>query len=235
MAQELTLERQAFEAHMLITNGLTHLALEDVSVTVNFADEAMCSACSCHTGRGRVGWNGKTREAATPTKNKLLCVAEIQHPYDDNGNATQLLLDGAVMFTYHDNVQDRLVKVEDLNGNTIAEYAYDPFGRRLWKEVGGTRTSFFYADEGLVAEYDAAGNESTSYGYRPDSTLDTDPLWMRYKDAYYFYQNDHPRHAPEIDGAERHGRLVRSVFGLWRSHRGHGIHHQQPPFSGAVL
>ena len=51
IAQELTLERQAFEAHMRINNGLTHLALEDVSVTVNFADEAMCSAFSCHTGR----------------------------------------------------------------------------------------------------------------------------------------------------------------------------------------
>ena len=40
IAQELTLERQAFEAHMRINNGLTHLTLEDVSVTVNFADEA---------------------------------------------------------------------------------------------------------------------------------------------------------------------------------------------------
>ena len=39
IAQELTLERQAFEAHMRINNGLTHLTLEDVSVTVNFADE----------------------------------------------------------------------------------------------------------------------------------------------------------------------------------------------------
>ena len=40
IAQELTLERQAFEAHTRINNGLPHLTLEDVSVTVNFADEA---------------------------------------------------------------------------------------------------------------------------------------------------------------------------------------------------
>ncbi|MFW5988729.1 MAG: Ig-like domain-containing protein, partial [Desulfosudaceae bacterium] len=37
--QELTLERQAFDAHMKITNGLTSLPLEDVKVTVTFADE----------------------------------------------------------------------------------------------------------------------------------------------------------------------------------------------------
>ncbi len=109
--------------------------------------------------------------------NELLTYAETEYRYDANGNATQLLRSlsgvegsGAVMFTYHYNAQDRLVKVDDVNGGTIAEYAYDPFGRRLWKEVGGTRTYFFYADEGLAAEYDTAGNELRAYGYKPDST-----------------------------------------------------------------
>ena len=37
--QELTLERQAFEAHMRINNGLTQIALENVSVVVNFTDK----------------------------------------------------------------------------------------------------------------------------------------------------------------------------------------------------
>jgi hypothetical protein len=39
IAQELTLERQAFEAHMRINNGLSTITLEDVQVTVNFLDE----------------------------------------------------------------------------------------------------------------------------------------------------------------------------------------------------
>lgn len=39
IAQELTLERQAFEAHMRINNGLSHITLEEVRVTVRFADE----------------------------------------------------------------------------------------------------------------------------------------------------------------------------------------------------
>ncbi len=37
--QELTLERQAFDAHMRINNGLDTLPLDNVAITVNFADE----------------------------------------------------------------------------------------------------------------------------------------------------------------------------------------------------
>jgi hypothetical protein len=37
--QELTLERQAFDAHMRINNGLSHVTLENVGIEVSFADE----------------------------------------------------------------------------------------------------------------------------------------------------------------------------------------------------
>ncbi len=37
--QDLTLERQAFDAHMRITNGLSHITLEDVDVDVSFTDD----------------------------------------------------------------------------------------------------------------------------------------------------------------------------------------------------
>lgn len=37
--QELTLERQAFDAHMRINNGLSHIPLQNVAVDVTFADE----------------------------------------------------------------------------------------------------------------------------------------------------------------------------------------------------
>jgi len=36
--QELTLERQAFNAHMRVKNGLTHITLESVRVDVMFTD-----------------------------------------------------------------------------------------------------------------------------------------------------------------------------------------------------
>ncbi len=38
--QEVTLERQAFDAHMRINNGLSNITLENVQVDVDFADEA---------------------------------------------------------------------------------------------------------------------------------------------------------------------------------------------------
>ncbi len=74
---------------------------------------------------------------------------------------------------------------------TTRKYYCDPFGRRLWKEVNGTRTYFMYSDEGLVAEMDAAGNITKSYGYKPNSTWTTDPLFMKHGSSYYFYHNDH--------------------------------------------
>lgn len=49
----------------------------------------------------------------------------------------------------------------------IAEYGYDPFGRRLWKEVDGEKTYYLYSDEGLIGEYEASGNELKTYGWRP--------------------------------------------------------------------
>ncbi|MDY0091207.1 MAG: RHS repeat-associated core domain-containing protein [Candidatus Vecturithrix sp.] len=123
--------------------------------------------------------------------NKLLRFAETQYTYDVNGNATQMTLDGTVMFTYHYNTHDRLVQVDDVNGAVLGRYYYDPFGRRLWKQAGDETTLFFYSDEGLVAEYDPTGAEIRSYGYRPDSTWTTDPLWLKQEGEYYFYHNDH--------------------------------------------
>ena len=38
--QELTLERQAFDAHMRIGNGFSHITLEDIDVDIKFTDAA---------------------------------------------------------------------------------------------------------------------------------------------------------------------------------------------------
>ena len=123
--------------------------------------------------------------------NELTAYGEAEYVYDDNGNMTQKRV-GTAAVNYIYNAANRLIRVEDdLTGVIIAEYGYDPFGRRLWKEVDGTRTYFFYSDEGLIAEYDETGVEIRSYGYQPDSTWTTDPLWLKEGGAYYWYQNDH--------------------------------------------
>ncbi len=105
------------------------------------------------------------------------------------------------------NIENRLTEVwngEVGTGSLIASYYYDPFGRRLWKEVGGVRTHFHYAEEGLIGEYDAVGDELRTYGYKPESTWTTDPLFMKEAGQYYFYHNDHlgtPQKLTAVNGA----------------------------------
>ncbi|MCP4397723.1 MAG: hypothetical protein GY801_10540, partial [bacterium] len=121
--------------------------------------------------------------------NELRLYGDTSFDYDANGNMTGKT-NAAEDCVYGYNVQNRLVHVEK-DDLLVAEYGYDHFGRRLWKEVDDARTYFFYSDEGLVAEYDESGNELRSYGYRPDSTWTTNPLWLKENGEYYWYQNDH--------------------------------------------
>ncbi len=122
--------------------------------------------------------------------NELQAYNGVSFQYDANGNTIQKT-DGSEITHYITNEEDRLVRVEDGSSNVIAEYDYDPFGRRLWKEIDGERTWFLYSDEGPVAEMDAAGNVTKSYGWQPGSTWTTDPLFVMEGGQYYFYHNDH--------------------------------------------
>jgi RHS repeat-associated protein len=135
--------------------------------------------------------------------NELQSYNGVTFRYDLNGNTTQKNDNGTIEnFLY--NEDDRLTEVKDGNGDVVATYYYDPFGRRLWKEVGGTRTYFTYADEGLVAEFDGTGSETKSYGYAPNSTWTTNPLFMKQGTQYYFYHNDHlgtPQKMTSVTGA----------------------------------
>ena len=122
--------------------------------------------------------------------NELLGYTNVTFACDTNGNTIRKTEETQTVNYFYD-VSDRLVRVEDGGGSVIAEYGYDPFGRRLWKEVAGVRTWFFYSEEGLIGEYDAAGVEIKTYGYRPGSLWSTAPLFQRTGGTYYWYQNDH--------------------------------------------
>ncbi len=110
--------------------------------------------------------------------------------YDANGNTLAKIQNGVGQH-YIYNLEDRLERVEDDSGNTIASYYYDPFGRRLWKEVSSTRTYFHYSNEGLLGEYDATGAVIKTYGWKPNAIWSTDPLYMQQGSNTYFYHNDH--------------------------------------------
>ncbi len=138
--------------------------------------------------------------------NELGGYDDVSFEYDANGNTIKKTA-GWVVTSYVYNIENRLTEVwngEAGTGSLIASYYYDPFGRRLWKEVGGVRTHFHYTDEGLIGEYDAAGDEIRTYGYKPGSTWTTDPLFLKENGQYYYYHNDHlgtPQKMTAVNGA----------------------------------
>jgi len=100
--------------------------------------------------------------------------------------------------TYFYDVAERLTRVQDASQNEVASYAYDPFGRRIKKSANqgaqaGT-TLFFYSDEGLLAETDQAGNITTTYGWMPNGTWGTAPVFKRDHvgtTTEHYYHTDH--------------------------------------------
>jgi len=69
--------------------------------------------------------------------------------YDDNGNLTG---DGVNTYTW--NARDRLASI---TGGVAAAFAYDPFGRRTRKTIGGQTTNYLYDGDNPVQELSAGG------------------------------------------------------------------------------
>jgi len=120
--------------------------------------------------------------------------------YDDDGSlirkqSTSSDAKDNQQFRY--DAQNRLVDVLDKDSNPIATYQYDPFGRRIAKTSSGNTTYYLYSDEGLIAEATALGIVAVEYGWQPQGTWGTDPLFIRTTQTnglapeIFYYQNDH--------------------------------------------
>ncbi len=92
---------------------------------------------------------------------------------------------------YDYNAAGRLAAVSIDHGSKQISYGYDPFGRRIWKEVDGKRIFFHYSDQGLIGEYNATGKPIRRYGWKPGRPWGTDPLVMKESGRTYLYLNDH--------------------------------------------
>ena len=57
--------------------------------------------------------------------------------------------------------------------------------------MDGVRTYYHYSAEGLVAEADASGTITKTYGYKPGSSWTLDPLFMEEGGEYFYYHTDH--------------------------------------------
>ncbi len=121
---------------------------------------------------------------------ELLTDGNSTYRYNANGNVVELTRNGVKHYFVYDS-SNRLIRIEDSSHKSVARYYYDPFGRRLWKEVSGLKTYFFYTQEGLMAEYDGSGSLLKSYLYKPSSPWSTKPLLIFVDSRYYWYITDH--------------------------------------------
>ena len=122
--------------------------------------------------------------------NRLLSTGDTTYSYDANGNLTRRS-QGTVVINFLYDIRDRLVRVEDGNGNVVARYGYDPIGRRLRKHTPNGATYFLYAGEGLIGEYNGLGQETAAHGWRPGGIWGTDPLFYRTGGRYFYAHTDH--------------------------------------------
>ncbi|MEW8203091.1 MAG: RHS repeat-associated core domain-containing protein, partial [Candidatus Thiodiazotropha endolucinida] len=124
--------------------------------------------------------------------------------YDQAGN-TISKTEGGITTTYRYNAEGRLVRIEDASQTLIAEYLYDPLGRRIKKQTQSEIIYFHYADEGLVGEFNGTGNPIRLYGYQPNWVWTTDPIYQKTAQGYAYYQNDHlgmPQQLIQRNGAK---------------------------------
>jgi len=123
--------------------------------------------------------------------NKLRSYGNTSMDYDANGSRFTESVSGVVTRRFVYNLENRLSEVRDNNNDLIASYYYDPFGRRMWKEVAGTRIYFAYSGSKLSAELNNAGIVTRSYGYAPKGQGNVSPLFVRTSAGYRYYLNDH--------------------------------------------
>lgn len=124
--------------------------------------------------------------------NQLVIENGTTYIYDKNGNLTQK--SGSDEFaSYFYDYENRLIKVERTEGTSVivANYKYDPFGRRIEKKVtengSTTTTRFFYDNEDILFEYDEKGTIGNQYVHGPG--ID-EPLALIQRKGNYYYHAD---------------------------------------------
>ena len=135
--------------------------------------------------------------------NELLTTETSTYSYDARGNRTRKVSTGGEDRYFYDE-RGRLTRVESDAGAVVARYGYDVFGRRVWKDVNGVRTYFYYSPEGVSAEMDSSGNVVRAFGWMPNSGWTTAPLFVRDGGGYGFFHSDQlgsPQRVTDTSGA----------------------------------
>jgi RHS repeat-associated protein len=137
--------------------------------------------------RLKVTFSGQSEIYDPNELNQYDGVDDIEYSYDENGN----LADDDVQ-TYYYDLESRLTRaVRNSDGQTLAEYRYDPFGRRAKKitDNGTTVANYLYDGVQVIEERNGDFELENRFVYGPG--ID-EPLTMYDAQAAktYFYQRD---------------------------------------------
>ena len=146
------------------------------------------TAYSYDAAGNRVGMTGSTNWIYN-NLNQLTQAGGTAYEYDAAGARTRKVY-GTNEVLYEYDAAGNLVALRDGQSNVVARYAYDPWGNRIRKEVGGVITYYLYGEDGLLAEFNAAGEMIRTYGYEPNAAWNK-PIFMRENEQVGYYVSDH--------------------------------------------
>jgi len=139
-------------------NGLLHNFVGS-NVNFSYAFDSVGQMLSQRTSdpanfRWTPGAPGTVSYGTANNINQYPTVGGVGFSYSTDGN---LINDG--VFKYEFNTERMMTRVRDAGTNAIiADYLYDPALRQRQKNVGGTKTNFYYAGWQRLADYDGTTN-----------------------------------------------------------------------------
>ncbi len=127
---------------------------------------------------------------------QLLSTPSDTYEYTQNGNTKKITPADTTQkpSEYFYDARDRLAEVKKDNVS-LQKNRYDFQQRRLVKTTAGGETYFLYGQTGLLAEYQSNGDFIQGYGYYPNASYTTNPVYtLKQSGGNYqadFYHNDH--------------------------------------------
>jgi RHS repeat-associated protein len=119
------------------------------------------------------------------TENRLTDDGTYTYSYDNNGNRltrTEKATGNITNYTW--DAENRLIEVQ-MPGGSIVQYEYDPFGRRIQKNVNGTITQYLYDNQNILFEYDQNGNVLSAFTH--GAGIDEPLMWSSNGTTYYYH------------------------------------------------
>jgi RHS repeat-associated protein len=153
---------------------------------------------------------------AYDANNRLMASPGRSYTYDADGNLATVSDGGSVVVRAAFDQNDRLRSYEEPPTGKLAQYDYDPFGRRIRKRVSGATTWYLWDENDLLAEYDGTGQRKLRYAYAGGLA----PVEVAYgasaaSEAVYTVHVDHldtPRLLTDAEGVVR-WRATYAAFG----------------------